>query len=85
VYYSNNRFTESIPDQLFTYYIENPLMIISINSGSWGQVMVTRLVIDFGELLKVVLKKRGGKKGRGEGVWGLLGFVALVNKKGQKE
>jgi hypothetical protein len=47
--------------------------------------MVIRLVIDFGELVKVVLKKRDGKKGRGEGVWGLLGFVALVNKKGQKE
>jgi hypothetical protein len=25
-----------MPDQLFTYYIENPIMIISINSGSWG-------------------------------------------------
>jgi hypothetical protein len=32
----SNKFTGSIPDQLFTYYVENPLVIISINSGSWG-------------------------------------------------
>jgi hypothetical protein len=34
-------------------------MIISINSQSWGRVMVTRLVIYFGELVKVALKKGG--------------------------
>jgi hypothetical protein len=25
-----------MPVQLFIYYIKNPLVIISINSGSWG-------------------------------------------------
>jgi hypothetical protein len=65
-----------MPNQLFTYYIENPLMIKSVNSRSWG-VMVIRLVIDVGELVKVTLKRRG-RKGEGEEVWGLLGFVALV-------
>jgi hypothetical protein len=24
------------PDQLFIYYIEDPLVVTSINSGSWG-------------------------------------------------
>jgi hypothetical protein len=41
--------------------------------------MVIRLVIDFGELVKVALK--GGRKMGGwvgEEVWGLLGLVALV-------
>jgi hypothetical protein len=66
-----------MPDQLFTYFIENPLMIISINSGSWG-IMVIRLVIDFGKLVKVALKRSGVEKGSGEEVWELLGFVALV-------
>jgi hypothetical protein len=41
-------------NQLFTYYIKNPL-IIYINSGDGG-VMVIRLFIDFGELVKVALK-----------------------------
>jgi hypothetical protein len=49
-----------MPDQLFTYYTENPLMIISINNGCW--VMVIRLAIDFGELVKVV-QKGGWEKG----------------------
>jgi hypothetical protein len=43
-------------------------------------VVVIRLVADFGELVKVVLKRGGdGKSGRwvGEELWGLLGFVAL--------
>jgi hypothetical protein len=49
-----------MPDQLLICSIENPLMIISINSQSWGQeVMVIRLVIDYGELVKVALKKGG--------------------------
>jgi hypothetical protein len=39
-------------------------MIISINSRSWGWVMVIRPVLDFGELVKVALK------GEGEGVCG---------------
>jgi hypothetical protein len=43
-------------------------------------IMVIKLVIDLGELVKVALKKGGWKKGGlvGEEVWGLLGFVALV-------
>jgi hypothetical protein len=53
-----------MPDQLFTYYIENTLMIISINRV-WGRVMVIKLVIDFGKLIKVALK-RGMGKGMGE-------------------
>jgi hypothetical protein len=64
-------------DQLFTYYIENPLMIISITSGSWGGLMVIRIVIDFGELVKVELKGGKGWEGR-ETLWGILGFVACV-------
>jgi hypothetical protein len=41
--------------------------------------MVISLVINLGELVKVVLKRRGGKRSGcvGEDVWGLLGFVAL--------
>jgi hypothetical protein len=70
-----------MPDQLFTYYIENPLRIISINSQIWmGGRMVIRLAIDFGELVKVALKmgvrERGGKVV--EVVYGLLGFVKCV-------
>jgi hypothetical protein len=34
-------------------------MIISINSGSWGQVIVSRLFIDFG---KSGTKKEGQEK-----------------------
>jgi hypothetical protein len=67
-----------MPDQLFIYYIEIALMIISINSGSWGRVMVIRLVVNFGELVKVALKKGGKKRMDGEEVWGQLGFVAFV-------
>jgi hypothetical protein len=48
-----------MPDQLFMYYIENPLMLISINSQSWVGVMVIRLVTDFGKLVKVALKRDG--------------------------
>jgi hypothetical protein len=51
-----------MPDQLLMYSIENPLMIISINSQSWGGIMVIRLVSDYGELVKVALKKFGREK-----------------------
>jgi hypothetical protein len=47
-----------MPDQLLMYSVENPLMIISITVGG-GEVMVIRLVIDYGELVKVALKKKG--------------------------
>jgi hypothetical protein len=46
-------------DEVFTYYVENPLVIISINNGSWG-VMVIRLDIE-----TLVIGKGGIKKGRG--------------------
>jgi hypothetical protein len=68
-----------MPAQLVTYYIENPLMIFSINNRSWWGVIVISLVIDFGELVKVALKEEWKK------VWvgglrsmGLLNFVAFV-------
>jgi hypothetical protein len=61
--FSNNKFTGSMLDQLFTYYIENSLVIIFINSGSWGRVMVIRLDIEIWEIGKGGTKKRGGKKG----------------------
>jgi hypothetical protein len=35
-----------MPDQLFTYYIENPLVIISIKCGNWGGVMVVWIEIE---------------------------------------
>jgi hypothetical protein len=50
-------------------------------------VMVIRLVIDFGELVKVVLKRRGGKRGgwgkRYGGCWVLwplceLGCISVI-------
>jgi hypothetical protein len=44
------------------YSIENALMIICINSQIWGEVIVIRLVIDYGELLKVALKKEEVEK-----------------------
>jgi hypothetical protein len=45
-----------------------------------GWVIAIRLVIDFGELIKVLLKGgRWEKRWVGkEEVWGLLGFVTLV-------
>jgi hypothetical protein len=44
--------------------------------------MVIRLVIDFGELVKVALRRGvDGKRGRlvGEVAWALLSFVNLVS------
>jgi hypothetical protein len=69
-----------MPDQLFTYYIENPLVIMPINSGSWGRIVDIRINIGIWEIGKVGTKREGGKIGGwvGEEVWGLLGFVALV-------
>jgi hypothetical protein len=50
-----------MPDQLFTYYIENPLVITSINSGSWG---VTRLDIEIWVIGEGGTKKRDcGERG----------------------
>jgi hypothetical protein len=71
-----------MPDQLLTYYIENPLMIISINSGNW-RLMVIRLAIETRVIGKGVTKKRGVKRGVGGkrygGCWVLcLGVFLLL-------
>jgi hypothetical protein len=68
-----------MPDQLFIYYIENPLVIISINGGN-GEIMVIRLEIETGAIGKGGTKREGQKKKVcvGEVVWGLLGFVDLM-------
>jgi hypothetical protein len=50
-----------MPDQLLTYYVENPLVITSINSSSLG-VMVIGLDIEIWEIGK------GGNK-RGSLAW----------------
>jgi hypothetical protein len=42
-----------MPDQLFIYSLENPLMIISINSWSYGGYWLLAL----GELVKIALKR----------------------------
>jgi hypothetical protein len=47
-----------MPDQLFPYYLANPLVIISINSGHGvGVLMVIRLDIEI-----YVIDKGGTKK-----------------------
>jgi hypothetical protein len=58
----------SIPDKLLMYSVENPLMIISINSWSWG-VTVIRLVKDYGELVKVGQKNKEWVVGKGLSGW----------------
>jgi hypothetical protein len=45
---------------LFTYYIENPLVIISISSGSWREVMVIGLELE--TWVKVVPKRGWGER-----------------------
>jgi hypothetical protein len=55
-----------MPDQLLVYSIENPLVTISKNFWSWG-VMIIRLDIDLGELVKVVQKTC--RAGKGVGGW----------------
>jgi hypothetical protein len=70
-----------MPDLVFTYYIEIPLVIISINNGSCcGGAIVIMLDIEICLFGKDGIKK--GDKERGgwvaEEIWRLLGFVALV-------
>jgi hypothetical protein len=69
-----------MPDQLFTYHIENPLVMISLNSGSLGWVMVIRLEIETWVIGKGGTKKRKQKRGGwlGEEMWGLLDLVAFM-------
>jgi hypothetical protein len=58
---------------LFVYYIENPLVVISINSGSWGVLIVWL------EIETWVIGKSGAKRGFEWGrSMGDLGFGALV-------
>jgi hypothetical protein len=45
-----------MPDQLFTHYIENSLVIISINNGSWWAIMVIRVDTEIWEIGKDGLK-----------------------------
>jgi hypothetical protein len=62
---------------LFTYFIENPLVIISINSVL-GWVMVIRLDIEIWEIDKGGTKRGGRKRGGWVGGGRDMGFVALV-------
>jgi hypothetical protein len=71
-------------DHLFTCYIENPLVIISINIGYWG-IMVISQLYKFGKMLKVVIKGNGvgGWGKRFGGCWGLwplymFGCISVV-------
>jgi hypothetical protein len=50
-------------DHLFTYYIENALVIMSINSGIWGVVMIIRLHIGIWGISKDDTKKVEHKGG----------------------
>jgi hypothetical protein len=59
-----------MPDQLFTYYRENAL-VISINSGIWEFVMVIRLHIQIWVIGKGDTKK-GGNKGGWEKRYGVF-------------
>jgi hypothetical protein len=68
-----------MPDQLFTYYIENPLVIISINRGSRRGdgfcLEIETWVIGKGGAKRRV---RRGAGSMGKEVWELLGFGYLV-------
>jgi hypothetical protein len=66
-----------MPDQLFPYYLANPLVIISINSGHGvGVLMVIRLDIEIYVIDKGGTKtrdvSRGAGGGRGMGADGFL-------------
>jgi hypothetical protein len=63
-------------DQLFTYHIENPLMIISLKSGSWEHNCI-RLVVHIGQLVKVAIKWKSEK---GVGRWGKRYWRVLVSR-----
>jgi hypothetical protein len=52
-----------VPDKLFTYYIENLFMIISINSGSWGEIMVIMLNTETWVIGKGGTERDRGKEG----------------------
>jgi hypothetical protein len=49
-----------MPDLLLTYYIQNTLVIISINNGSWG--MIIRLDIEIWVIGTDDTKKEGWEK-----------------------
>jgi hypothetical protein len=60
---SNNKFTDSMKDQLFTNYVVSPVMILSISCGNWGDNSLSR-----GGYLGI-LRAGAGERGRKEG-WG---------------
>jgi hypothetical protein len=66
-----------MPDQLFTFYMENTFLIISINCVSCGVVVVCLEI-------ETWVNGEGGTKRHAERgvwreeVWGLLGFKGLV-------
>jgi hypothetical protein len=61
--FCNNKFAGSMQDQMFTYYVGNTLVIISIIS-EWG-IMVIRLDIKI-----LVIGKGGTKRGMAKKVGG---------------
>jgi hypothetical protein len=61
--------------QLFIYYLEKPLVIISINSESWEGVMVIRLDIENWVIGKGALKGGWGTSMRAVGFCGPSVFV----------
>jgi hypothetical protein len=68
-----------MPYQLFTYYIENPLVIISINIKRWGWVMVIRLQRETWVIGKGGAKRRGWGMGkRYGGPYVCLGYISTV-------
>jgi hypothetical protein len=52
-----------MPDQLFTYYTENALVIISINSGILGVVLIIRLHIEIWVISESSTKRVGNYGG----------------------
>jgi hypothetical protein len=71
----NLTITNSVSGQLFTYYIENLLVIISTNSGSSGQwIMVIRLDIEIWVIGKGDTTK--GRVGKGWEVMVDAGFCS---------
>jgi hypothetical protein len=68
--------------QLFTYYLESHLVIISINSGSWEGLIVVWKEIETWVISKSGAKRGIGKEdgmswGRGVGAAGFWGPVCL--------
>jgi hypothetical protein len=52
-----------MPNQLLIYYIKDPLVVLSINSGCWKRIVLVRLDIEIWEI-----GEGGTKRGLGSGV-----------------